>query len=127
LQRFANADLLLFQNKDKEAEALLDSITHTFPKHPLNDDIIMMRADIARKHHEYDKSLAYLKTIHEQFGKDVLGDDAVYKMADIYQNDLHDNDKARHYFEQLIIDYPGSTYVQIARQHLAEFDNPITP
>ncbi|MBS1688391.1 MAG: tetratricopeptide repeat protein, partial [Bacteroidetes bacterium] len=38
LLRFAHADLLLFQNKDKEAETLLDSLSSAFPKHPLNDD-----------------------------------------------------------------------------------------
>jgi len=127
LQRFANAGLLLFQNKDKEAEAILDSINLVFPKHPLNDDILMLRADIARKHHEYDKALGYLKNIQEQYGQDVLGDDAVYKMADIYLNDLHQPDQAKHYYEQLIIDYPGSTYVQFARQKLSDLNNGTNP
>jgi len=127
LQRFANAGLLLFQNKDAEAEALLDSINKAYPKHPLNDDILMLRSDMARKHHQYDKALTYLKTISEQYGQDVLGDDAVFKMADIYQNDLHNNDLAKHFYEQLIIDYQGSTYVQIARQRLTELNNASLP
>lgn len=127
LQRFAYAGLLVFQNKDKEAEVLLDSINKAYPKHPLNDDILMARADMARKHHDYDKALGYLKTIYEQYGKDVLGDDAVFKMADIYQHDLHQNDKAKQYYEQLIIDYQGSTFVQIARQRLAELNNGSLP
>ncbi len=127
LERFASAGLLLFQNKDKEAEKLLDSINILYPKHPLNDDILMLRADIARKHHEYDKAIGFLKTIQEQYGQDVLGDDAVYKIADIYQNDLHQPDQAKHYYEQLIIDYPGSTYVQAARQKLSELNSAGTP
>lgn len=127
LERFAHADLLLFQNKDKEAEALLDSINKAFPKHPLNDDIIMLRADLAAKRHDYNKALSYLKTIYEQYGQDVLGDDAVFKMAEIYQNNLHQTEQAKHYYEQLIIDYPGSTYVQTARQRLAEINNGILP
>lgn len=127
LQRFATVGLLLFQNKDKEAEALLDSINKAYPKHPLNDDILMQRAEIARKHREFDKALGYLKTIHEQYGQDVLGDDAVFKMAEIYQNDLHQNDQAKHYYEQLIIEYNGSTYVQSARARLYELNNAATP
>lgn len=127
LKRFAYAGLLLFQNKDKEAEALLDSINKAFPEHPLNDDILMLRADMALKHHDYEKALAYLKNIYEKYGKDVLGDDAVFKMAEIYQNDLHQNDQARHYYEQLIIDYPGSTFVQTARQRLSELNGAVTP
>jgi predicted Zn-dependent protease len=124
LERFAYAGLLTFQNKDSLAEQLLDSLTKVYPKHPLNDDIIMMRADIAAKHKNFTKAIDYLKAIVEQYGKDVLGDDAVYKIADIYYNDLHKNDLAKQYYEQLIIDYPGSTYVQAARQKLREIANP---
>jgi len=127
LERFAYAGLLLFQNKDKEAEALLDSISTAFPKHPLNDDILMMRADMARKHHEYDKAIAYLKTIKEKYGEDVLGDDAMFRIADIYEHDLHQPDLAKKYYEDLIIDYPGSTYTQAARQRLSELNNGVNP
>jgi outer membrane protein assembly factor BamD (BamD/ComL family) len=127
LQRFAYAGLLLFQNKDAEVETLLDSIAKAYPKHPLNDDILMMRADMAIKHRDYIKSIEYLKKIKELYGDDVLGDDAVFKMADIYQTDLHQNDLAKQYYEQLIIDYPGSTYVQTARQKLNELNSGTTP
>ena len=127
LSRFAAADLLLFCNKDKEAEALLDSISVAFPKHPLCDDILMMHARIAEKHHDFVKALSYLKTIYEQYGKDVLGDDAVFHMAEIFQQDLHNNEQAKHFYEQLILDYPGSTFVQTARQRLRELTDMATP
>lgn len=118
LRRFAYADLLLFQNKDNEAEVLLDSISSAFPEHPLKDDILMQKAKIALKHREYNKALDQLKDIYVKFGKDVLGDDAVFKTADIYEKNLHDAEKAKHFYEQLIVDYPGSTYVQTARNRL---------
>lgn len=124
LERFAYAGLLLFQNKDAAAETLLDSLTKSYPKHPLNDDIIMLRAEIAMKHKDYSKAIDYLKSIVEQYGKDVLADDAVFKIAEIYYNHLHKTDLAKNYYEQLIIDYPGSTYVQAARLKLAEINTP---
>lgn len=118
LQRYAYADLLLFQNKDKEAEALLDSIAANFPEHPLKDDILMQKATLAQKHREYDRALALLKEVYEKYGKDVLGDDAVFRTATIYEKYLKKPDEAKKYYEQLIIDYPGSTYVQTARNKL---------
>lgn len=118
LRRFAYADLLLFQNKDQQAEALLDSISQAFPKHPLNDDILMLRAKLAEKHGDYAKALDYLKTIYIQYGKDVLADDAVFKTAELYEKRLHQNDQAKTFYEKLIIEYPGSTYVQTARKEL---------
>lgn len=126
LERFAYAGLLLFQNKDKEAEALVDSIGTAFPEHPLNDDLMMMRAAIAMKHHDYPKAIAHLKVVIDKYGKDVLGDDAVFKTAEIYYHELHQQAEAKNYYEQLIIDYPGSTYVQAARQKLAEINGQAT-
>ncbi len=126
-ERFAYADLLLFQNKDKEAETLLDSITTAYPKHPLNDDVLMLRAKIADKHHDYNRELDYLKIIYEKYGKDVLGDDAVYKTALIYDKNLNKPELAKSFYEKLIIDYPGSTFVQAARKRLSDLNNPSLP
>ncbi len=127
LRRYAAADLLLFQNKDKDALSLLDSINTAFPKDPLNDDILMLRAKIAVKHKEYDKALGYYKEVFEKYKEDVLGDDAVYLSADIYETYLHKREEAKHFYEQLIIDYPGSTYVQNARKKLEELSKAVLP
>jgi uncharacterized protein HemY len=81
---FSRADLLLFQNKDAAALKVLDSITSVYPKHPLQDDVLMLRATLAQKRHEYPKALEYLAAIIKDYGKDVLGDDAVIKTAEIY-------------------------------------------
>jgi TolA-binding protein len=115
---FSKADLLLFQNKDAEALKVLDSITSIYPKHPLQDDVLMLRANLAQKRHDYNKSLEYLAAIIKDYGKDVLGDDAVFKTAEIYERALKNPEKAKEFYEQLIMDYPGSTYVQIARNRL---------
>jgi len=120
LRQFANADLLLFQNKDKEALQVLDSISTAYPQHPLNDDILMQRAAIAVKHREYEKALGFYKTVSDKYGDDVLGDDALYKTAELYERYLKQPADAKRYYEELIIKYPGSTYVQIARRKLSE-------
>lgn len=120
LQRFAFADLLLFQNKDQAASLLLDSIAQAFPKNPLADDILLLHSKIALKHKDYNKAIAYLKQIIEQHGKDVLADDAVFQIATIQQYALNNKTEAQKYYEQLIIDYPGSSFVQIARNKLKE-------
>ena len=127
LQRFAYADLLVAQNKTDLATELMDSITRVFPKHPLNDDILMLRAKMAEQHHDFKAALAFLDKIHDKYGTDVLADDAVFKMAEIYRDDLNDPVNAKKYYEQLIIEYPGSTFVQSARTRLYEIDHPATP
>ncbi|MBL7711856.1 MAG: tetratricopeptide repeat protein [Chitinophagaceae bacterium] len=118
LQRFAYADLLLFQNKDAAAEALLDSVATAFPKNPLADDILLLKAKIAAKHKDFAKAIGYLKEIVERYGKDVLADDALFRIAEINRNVLKNKEEARRFYEQLIIDYPGSSFIQQARKEL---------
>lgn len=124
LLSYARADLLLFQNKDSAATRLLDSISKVYPKHTLNDDILMLRSEIALKHRDYTTALAYLKEVYEKYDKDVLADDALFKTAVIYEDYLKKPAEALKFFEQLIIDYPGSTYVQTARQHIQKANSP---
>ncbi len=126
LERFAKADLLQFQNKDKEASALLDSISTHFPKHPLKDDILMQRASIAQKHKQYKEAITYLTQVYEEHGDDVLGDDALFKMATLHETQFNDTKKAGELYEQLILQYPGSTYVQTARIKVKELNTTTT-
>lgn len=118
LQRFAYADLLLFQNKDAAAESLLDSVATAFPKNPLADDILLLKAKIAAKHKDFSKAIGYLKEIVERYGKDVLADDALFRIAEINRNVLKNKEEARRFYEQLILGYPGSSFIQQARKEL---------
>lgn len=122
LERFAAAELLLFQNKDKEAESLLDSIAQAFPKNALADDILLQRSKIASKHKDYNKAIDYLKQIIERYGKDVLADDAQFRIAEIYAKKLNNNTAAKQAYEQLIIDFPGSSFVQQSQKMLREME-----
>jgi TolA-binding protein len=56
--------------------------------------------------------------VYETFGQDVLGDDAIFKTAEVYDKYLKQPDQAKKFYEELILKYPGSTYVQIARMKI---------
>jgi tetratricopeptide (TPR) repeat protein len=115
LTKFSEADLLLFQNKTKESDKLLDSVATAFPKTELKDDILMLRAKIALEEGSNADAIAFLNEVVTKYGEDVLGDDAVYMLATVYEERLKDIPKALEYYEKLITDYPGSTYIQVAR------------
>jgi tetratricopeptide (TPR) repeat protein len=115
LLRFAAADLLLFQNKTRESDALLDSIATHFPDNELMDDICLLRAKIAEEEGRNDDAIKMLNKILEHYADDVLGDDAAFRLAQLYDDRLKDKSKALQYYELLITQYPGSTYIQTAR------------
>ncbi len=115
LLRFAAADLLLFQNQTVASDKLLDSIATAFPQTALMDDILLLRAKIAEEEGRNTDAVTYLEKILKDYGDDVLGDDAAYRLALLYDEKLKDRTKALQYYETLITRYPGSTYIQAAR------------
>ncbi len=122
LQTFARADLLIFQHKYTEASATLDSIATQFPKHPLKDDILMSRAEILMQQQQYPQALQYLQQIMTLYKDDVLADDALFKMAQINEEKLKNIPEAKKLYEQLIFDFPGSTYLLEARKKVAKLN-----
>ena len=83
----------------------------------------MLRASIAMEQHDYDRALGFYQSVYKDYGKDVLGDDALFRMAELFEQKLKKPADASHYYEQLILDYPGSTYVQLSRSKLRSLKN----
>lgn len=118
LEQFAKADLLIYQYKNQEASDLLNNILEKYPETPLVDDILMSKAKIAMEEGRYQDAVALLDTLYTQYKDDVLADDALLKLAQINEVQFKNKIAAQQYYEQLILEYPSSTYVQIARQKL---------
>ena len=113
---YARADLLAFQNKDSLAKITLDSITKLFPNHALSDEILYKKAQIELKHNDYTEAAALYETILKNYSEDVLADDALFKLADLNENQFKNLAKAKELYEQLLEKYPGSLYVVEARK-----------
>lgn len=116
MRQFAKADLLLEQHQYDEAFQLYDSIIDIFPDHKLKDDILMRKSQAYRYKGEWDTAIELLQEIVEEHGEDILADDALYQIAQVYENHLFDNEKAAEYYFQLMRDYPGSLFVTEARK-----------
>lgn len=116
MAQFAKADLLLEQHKFDEAFQLYDSITDIFPDHKLKDDILMRKSQAFCFKGEWNSAIELLQEIVDKHGDDILADDALYQIAEIYENQLFDSKKAGEYYFQLMRDYPGSLFVTEARK-----------
>lgn len=113
---FAHAELLAFQYRDAECLALLDSISSNFPQHVLADDILMVKANMAVRQQDYNEAAKHLQRIIDQYADDVLADDALFQLAVIYQEQFNNTDEAKRLYEKLMIDYPGSSFVNESRK-----------
>lgn len=116
LGTFARADLLLYQNKLDSAIMALDSIEKFHPGHSLQDDIIFKRAEVAEQRQDYEKAAGFYHRVWKEYGTDLLADDAVYRLAQLQENQLNDNSKAMQYYQELLLNYAGSLYTVEARK-----------
>lgn len=113
---YAKADLLATQYRYKESNSLLDSIVTLWPGHALTDDILLLKARIAEQKYNFQEAIdLYQQVLTEHFFS-INADNALFKMADLYQNKLHNEDKAQEYYKQLMMDFPGSLFVVEARK-----------
>lgn len=117
LKKYAEADFLIFQNKDEQAMAALDSVVLLAPFGTLVDDALYQKALLLIKQKKYLEAESLLKKIEENHGQELLADDAVYQLAELYEYYLKDIPKAMEYYMKIIQDYSGSLYVVEARKH----------
>lgn len=116
MKAYAKTELLLFQNKQEQALEKLDSMLTKYEKHPLEDEIYWLMAQVDMKMGKFDEALAQLERITKNYPQDILGDDAMYLTAKIYEEQLQDKDKAMKVYTQFLKDYPGSIYVADVRK-----------
>ena len=116
MSMYASAELLLFQNKDEEAEKKLDSILKQYLGHALYDDIEYTKAEIFVRRREFQKAVPLLEDIIKNYGKDIKADDATFMLAEINEKELHNTDKAKELYKSIITDYNNSLLVIEARK-----------
>ncbi len=113
---FANADLLIEQHQYDEAFILFDSIVKKFPYHSLSDEILLKKSKAMQLQGKWPEAIAYLQELLKYFSEDILADDALFQLGEIYENQLNDKEKASEYYKKILFDYKGSLYSVEARK-----------
>lgn len=116
MREYSNVELMLFQNKTREA---IDTLKHLYAKykdHSLADEILWLSARTYMKLDSNQQAMENLKIIHEKFGYDILGDDALFTMAKLYEEKLNNKDEAMKLYQELLEKYPGSIFIAESRK-----------
>jgi tetratricopeptide (TPR) repeat protein len=116
MREYAAIDLLLYQNKTQEALSALDKMFEVYKDHPLQDEILWLKARTYAKMGENQKAVDNLQKIVEKYGQDILADDALFMLAEMYENRFKDKDKAMEVYQQILEKHPASIYGADARK-----------
>lgn len=120
LRYYAKADFLIFQNKDDDALQLLDSIILADPMSKLVDDVYFQKAKISIKKKDYLGAEQLLQKVATTYSADLLGDDATYLLAQLYDFYIKDTGKAMEYYQKVLTDFPDSIFTIDARKRYRE-------
>jgi outer membrane protein assembly factor BamD (BamD/ComL family) len=144
LKQYATIELLLYQNKNEEAlkkiqmlkeghivnasngsaaagqagvdtNASHDSLL-TISNQSILDDVYWLEANLRMKQGEFEKSIALLEKVIQDYGDDILADDAFFLQGEIYERQLVQKDKAMEIYREFLNKYPGSVYSAEARK-----------
>jgi tetratricopeptide (TPR) repeat protein len=116
LKLYAKADLLSFQNKNDEAISRLDTIIANHKTESIMDQALFKQAVLFEEISAFDRAEKNYLAIIENYREDILADDAYYRLAELYSNELAQPEKAKEYYEKIIFDYADSIYFVEARK-----------
>jgi len=116
LMKFSKADLLLYQHKYQDALDTLSLIEKNYFGSSLTDDILYLKYKIEKQQQHYDKAATYLQKIIDNYAYDLLGDNAIFYLAELNQFYFINEEKSKELYEKIIIDYKDSTFAIEARK-----------
>lgn len=116
MEEYAAIELLIFQNKTQEALKSLDAMLQKYPGHSLTDEIYFQKAGIQERMGNFAEAVTSLQKIVDNPQVDILSDDALFRMAYIYEENLKDTNKAQQLYNDLLVKHQGSIFVAEARK-----------
>lgn len=116
LSMFSRADLFVFRNQFDKSLLTLDSILQKFQNTSLSDDILYKKYQIKIKEGKFTEAGDQLQKILDNYSFDILGDDAMFKLAELNELYLNNTEKAKQLYEELLTKFPGSLFTVEARK-----------
>ena len=120
----AKAELFAYQNKNEDA---LEELSRLFsskeilpnglvPGEVIYDDVLFLQAKLFIKQEKFLEAIISLEKIIAADNQGFLTDDVYYLIAETYNENLNDFEKAKEYYQKIIFEHPSSIYLVDARK-----------
>lgn len=116
LRIYSRAEMLMYQHKHQLALQTLDSVNFVGLWHPLFDEVLYKKAEINMETGNFTEADTLYAQVYGMYPDDILGDDALFKRAELNENQLKNPAKAMELYSELMLKYPGSIYTIEARK-----------
>lgn len=118
LFNYALADLLLFQNKHKEAANKFKTLADNPNLFIINEFANYKFSEMMLAEDEISLAVQTLEKISESSKNPIFSDKSTFLLAITYQYGLKDRQKASEYYQKILEKFPNSLYFDCARDSL---------
>ncbi len=124
LTQLAKAELYQYQKNIEKALSVVDELIENkelfpnglTPSEVVFDDAYYLKAKLHLELQQFDLSIQSLEKIVKTDPQSFLADDIYFMLADIYNSEIKDEEKAKTYYQKIIFEYPSSIYLVEARK-----------
>lgn len=116
LKEFSKVELQLFQHKEKEAMISLDTLLKRYPKENVVEKALLTKARLLVRVGKAQDAVKPLEDLQAQFPEGIFGDDAMFLLGKIYEENIQDKDKAKTVYQDFLVKYPASIFTAEARK-----------
>lgn len=115
LKMYSLAYLNFEQNKYDEALQSLNKMMQIYVAHNIIDEVYFLRYEVFLKKQDFESAASSLEKIASDYASDILADEALYRLALLYENYLEKTDQAMDCYKRVFTNYPASIYVVDSR------------
>lgn len=120
LKQFAKGDFLMYQNKKPEAIAQFQSILKNFKGQEIEAVTLLRLGKVYESQKDFSSALSQYQQIIDNHSDGIYVDEALFFSAEIYNDELHDPEKAKPLYEKVIFNHQDSIYFVDARKKYRE-------
>lgn len=127
MNKVADAELYFLQNQPQKAFALLDSAKSIKASESMVDDIWMLEAEYFISKKMNVQATQRLESLVTKYPREVLTDKALYLLADLYEKNPDDIEKAKETYLKILQNFKDSVYTTEARKRIRVLRGENTP
>lgn len=116
MKLFAKADLFNYQKNQDSALIVLDQLQAQYPGHTVEDETLLLKSEIWTEKREFNKAADNLQMIIDNHSDDILADDAIYRLAQLFERHLNRTSEAQELYQRLFTEHPDSFFTSDARK-----------
>jgi tetratricopeptide (TPR) repeat protein len=116
LKEFSKVELKLFQHKEREAMISLDTLLKRYPKENVVEKALLTKARLLVRVGKAQDAIKPLEDLQTQFPEGIYGDDAMFLLGKVYEENIQDKDKAKTVYQDFLVKYPASIFTAEARK-----------